>query len=95
MKARWATQTVCSGLCVLVLVSTAQAAESHQDSPSQQQTENWLQLQASGKAASSHPQPASPAERDLSMQRWLDSYKHPIPEFYEEKKSGGSSSGSR
>jgi hypothetical protein len=28
------------------------------------------------------------------MQRWLDSYQHPIPDFYEQKKGGNVSSGS-
>jgi len=44
-------------------------------------TEQWLQLQASGKAASTRTQQASAAERELANQRLLDSYSHPIPEY--------------
>lgn len=44
----------------------------------------WLQLQREGGAASRHPQQATPAERELVLQRWLESFKHPIPEFFEE-----------
>jgi hypothetical protein len=62
-------------------------------SPSQGLTEAWLQLQPSGKAASTIPQPSTPIERDLSAQRWVDSYQHPIPEFFEQKKGGSVSSG--
>lgn len=44
-------------------------------------TEQWLQLQASGKAASTKAQQASATERELANQRLLDSYDHPIPEY--------------
>lgn len=77
----------------MVIAGAAAAIEPGPSSPSQKQTEAWLQLQASGKAASSVPQPSSPIERDLSMQRWLNSYQHPIPDFYEQKKGGNVSSG--
>jgi hypothetical protein len=83
-----------SGLSLFLLSGAAWAIEPGPSSPSQKQTEAWLQLQASGKAASNVPQPSSPIERDLSMQRWLDSYQHPIPDFYEQKKGGNVSSGS-
>jgi len=83
-----------TGLGALLVSGTVAAVEPGPSSASQQQTEAWLQLQASGKAASSIAQPASPIERDLSMQRWLDSYRHPIPDFYEQKKGGSISSGS-
>lgn len=52
------------------------------------QTEMWLQLQREGNAASSHMQTATPAERELSMQRLLDSYSHPIPEYFGEDDGG-------
>lgn len=51
-------------------------------------TEMWLQLQREGSAASSHVQTATPAERELSMQRLLDSYTHPIPEYFGEDDGG-------
>ncbi|WP_375057299.1 DUF3613 domain-containing protein [Zobellella sp. DQSA1] len=54
-----------------------------------QQTERWLQLQREGAAASIYSQAATAAERELANQRWLDSYKHPIPDFFEQGVEGG------
>jgi len=88
------TRILLSGLGILLVSGAACAIEPGPSSANQKQTEAWLQLQASGKAASSIPQPSSPIERDLSMQRWLDTYQHPIPDFYEQKKGGTVSSGS-
>ncbi len=91
------TRIFLTGLFMCALTDGAMAIEPGPSSDSQKQTEAWLQVQASGRAASPTPQPASPIERDLSMQRWLDSYQHPIPDFYEQKKGGsvggGGSSG--
>lgn len=81
------------GFSVLVASGAAQAIGPGPSSATQKSTEDWLQLQVNGRAASTNPQPAKPAERDAAMQRWLDSFKYPIPEFYEQKK-GGSVSGS-
>ena len=72
----------------------AQAIEPGPSSPQQAETENWMALQLSGRAASSIPQKASPTERDQALKRWLDSNKHPIPEFYDQAKGskpGGAS----
>ena len=52
------------------------------------QTESWLQIQTDGSAASFNPQYATPTERELSYQRLLDSYKHPIPEFFSQEIGG-------
>lgn len=79
---------VWSAIGLSAICNMALAIEPGPSSPSQRQTETWLNLQANGKAASPIPQPAAPIERDLSMQRWLDSYQHPIPEFFEQKKGG-------
>jgi len=57
------------------------------DSP-ELKTEMWLQLQREGNSASKKVQTATPAERELAMQRLLDSYKHPIPEYYGEADGG-------
>jgi len=76
----------------LAASGAAQAIGPGPSSAAQKNTEDWLQLQVTGRAASTNPQPAVSAERDAAMQRWLDSYKHPIPEYYEQKK-GGSTSG--
>ncbi|KAB0546835.1 DUF3613 domain-containing protein [Pseudomonas argentinensis] len=52
------------------------------------QTAHWLRLQREGRLASDHPQTSTPAERELALQRWLESHKHPIPEFYEQDVGG-------
>lgn len=53
-----------------------------------QESETWMQIQSSNQAASKIPQNATPLERDLAMRRWLETYKHPVPEFYEQDKGG-------
>lgn len=78
--------------CVLGMVSGAGAVEKA-DSPWQQQTHSWLQLQAQGRQASTKPQAVTPAEQERILQRWLDSYKHEIPDFFEQKKGGATQSG--
>ena len=57
------------------------------DSP-KLQAERWLQLQREGTQKSQFTQTATPAERELAMQRLLESYKHPIPEYYGEEEGG-------
>lgn len=52
------------------------------------QVEMWLKLQREGNAASKKVQTATPAERELAMQRLLKSYEHAIPEYYGESEGG-------
>ncbi|KMT55819.1 DUF3613 domain-containing protein [Pseudomonas fildesensis] len=66
----------------------AHAIEPGPSSPQQAETENWLALQQSGRVASSTPQKTTPAEREQALQRLLDSNKHPIPEFFDQKVGG-------
>lgn len=80
------------GLALLPL--SALALEPGPSSPQQAETENWLALQVNGRAASTTPQRTTPAEREQALQRWLDSNKYPIPEFFESE-SGGSSQGGK
>ncbi|GFM51490.1 DUF3613 domain-containing protein [Pseudomonas capsici] len=84
-----------SGILVFGLCGDAWAIDEGPSSKAQKQTEAWLQLQARGDAASPTPQTVTPAERDLSLQRWINSYKHEIPEFYEQKEGGSISSGGK
>ncbi|WP_025857613.1 DUF3613 domain-containing protein [Pseudomonas sp. CHM02] len=79
------------GLALLPL--SALALEPGPSSPQQAETENWLALQVNGRAASATPQRTTPAEREQALQRWLDSNKHPIPEFFETESGGSSKSG--
>ncbi|MCU1741852.1 MULTISPECIES: DUF3613 domain-containing protein [unclassified Pseudomonas] len=79
--------TLCGAACLL-LSFAAQAAEQELSSPYQKQTEKWLQLQVVGTQQSPAPQVATPSEREQSLQRWLDSYKHPIPDFFKQDSAG-------
>jgi hypothetical protein len=81
-------------LLLATLPLTALAIEPGPSSVYQRQTEGWLQLQVNGQLATSTPQKASPAEREQALQRLIDSYKHPIPEYYDQKQGGAASSGS-
>lgn len=78
-------------LCYAGLLSlplTAMAIDSGPNSPYQQETESWLMLQNRNIVASPTPQYATGAERNLSLQRWLDSYKDAIPDFYDQDVAG-------
>ncbi|WP_249678012.1 DUF3613 domain-containing protein [Pseudomonas abieticivorans] len=74
---------------LLLLSAGAWAIEPGPSSKPQQGTEQWLQLQSSQRAASRTPQAATATERELAMQRWLESYQHKIPDFFDQAKSGG------
>ena len=57
------------GLLLAVLPLSAVAIEPGPASQYQQETENWLQLQVSGKVQSPVRQVATAAERERSLQR--------------------------
>ncbi|CRM50507.1 MULTISPECIES: DUF3613 domain-containing protein [Pseudomonas] len=82
-----------ASLAALALPLSVMAIEPGPSSPQQAATENWLALQVSGQAASTTPQAASATERDLAAQRWLESFKHEIPEFFEQKIGGETEGG--
>ncbi len=84
-----------ASLALLALPYAASAIEAGPSSPQQAETENWMALQLSGRAASANPQKTTPAEREQAMKRWLDSNKHPIPEFFDQKVGGSAQSGSK
>ncbi|GFM89542.1 hypothetical protein PSCICO_49410 [Pseudomonas cichorii] len=83
------------GILLFGLCADAWAIDEGPSSAPQKQTEAWLQLQIGGSAASPTPQTLTPVERELSLQRWLETYKHEIPDFYEQKKGGSVSSGGK
>lgn len=51
--------------------------------------DTWLQIQREGSQASATPQQLSASEQELANQRWLDSFTHPIPDFFERDAGGG------
>ncbi|CAN7704047.1 MULTISPECIES: DUF3613 domain-containing protein [Pseudomonas] len=87
------TTLYCLGLLALPLA--AHAIDAGPASPQQQETEGWLQLQSSNTAASTKPQTASAAERELAIARWLKSFQHEIPEFFDQDAGGSVNSGSQ
>ena len=82
------TLSIRVGVLLALMPLGALANEPGPTPKNQQQTENWLQLQVSGSVQSPIRQTATPAERELSLQRWLDSYKHEIPEYYKQDEGG-------
>ena len=86
------TLSIRVGVLLALMPLGALAIEPGPTPRTQQQTENWLQLQVSGSVQSPIHQTATPAERELSLQRWLDSYTHPIPEYYKQDEGGSGKS---
>ena len=70
------------------LASDSSSTATQPQTQTETQTETWLKLQAKGTASSPTPQTSTPAERDLSLQRWLESYKYKIPEFFDQETGG-------
>jgi len=75
-------------VCIACLSTSAWAIEPGPSSAAQHGTESWMQLQIRGVVASTNLQTASAAEREMAMQRWLNSFNYPIPEFFEQKSGG-------
>lgn len=81
-------------VCMACLSTTAWAIEPGPSSAPQKGTEQWLQMQIRGVFASPKLQTASATERDLAMQRWLNSFNYPIPEFFDQDAAGEMTTGS-
>jgi hypothetical protein len=75
-------------VCMACLSTSAWAIEPGPSSASQKGTEQWLVLQSRGVVASPKLQTASATERDLAMQRWINSFSYPIPMFFEQDVAG-------
>lgn len=81
-------------LALLALPLSGYAIDAGPASAQQQETEGWLQLQSRNKVASPKVQTVTPTERELTMQRWLKSYEHQIPQFFDQDQGGEVDSGS-
>ncbi|WP_367372580.1 DUF3613 domain-containing protein [Pseudomonas lini] len=76
-------------VCMACLSTSAWAFEPGPSSKEQKGTEQWLVLQNRGVVASPKLQTASATERDLAMQRWINSFiGDPIPEFFDQDTAG-------
>ncbi|MGF6329240.1 hypothetical protein ABH909_002118 [Pseudomonas sp. BS3782 TE3695] len=80
-------------VCMACLSTSAWAIEPGPSSKEQKGTEQWLVMQSRGVVASTKLQTASATERDLAMQRWLNSFNYPIPEFFDQDMAGEITSG--
>ncbi|BCX66000.1 MULTISPECIES: DUF3613 domain-containing protein [Pseudomonas] len=87
------TTLYCLGLLALPL--TSHAIDAGPASPQQQETEGWLQLQSHNTVASPKTQTATATERELAMQRWLKSYQHEIPQYFDQYEGGKVDTGSQ
>ena len=79
---------------LLALPLTSHAIDAGPASAQQQETEGWLLLQSRNKVASPTLQTQTPTERELAMQRWLKSYLHEIPQYFDQDEGGEVDSGS-
>ena len=79
---------------LLALPLTSHAIDAGPASAQQQETEGWLLLQSRNKVASPMVQTQTPTERELAMQRWLKSYLHEIPQYFDQDEGGEVDSGS-
>jgi hypothetical protein len=55
--------------------------------PEPSAVQRWLELQSSGKAASSQPQPLSGQAMQRVHQRYLKGFEHPQPMYYKHDES--------
>ncbi|EKT4523616.1 DUF3613 domain-containing protein [Pseudomonas putida] len=77
-------------LVLLAWPLSAQAEEPLRRPPPDSAAEAWLRVQASNQQASPRLQVQTAAERDATLQRWLDTYKYPIPEVFRWQKMSSS-----
>ena len=70
----------------LVMAGGMAAAQADDAQPMGDATRAWLEMQRSGKSAAPAQRLSSAAEARVYA-RYLESFTHPIPEFYEERES--------
>lgn len=80
--------TAVAPLIMLCAAETAFADSSRGRPVVGEETRRWLELQSSGVAASKSRQTVTGPVADAIYQRYVDSFKHPIPEFYKSKQEG-------
>ncbi|HEU4707773.1 MAG TPA: DUF3613 domain-containing protein [Methylophilaceae bacterium] len=79
-----------AGLAPLASAEERVRADSGAEKTQQQSpVKSWLELQSSGKAASSQPQPLSGPAMDRVHERYLKSFSHPIPPYYKHAQPSG------
>lgn len=80
-------------LCCVLALLVPVLVQADNDVPDEGETvtERWLQIQREGQQVTPAPQVATPTEREMAYQRWLESFKHPIPDFFSSE--GGDTGG--
>lgn len=65
-------------------LSSSPVFTQHHNAPSEigEQTRSWLALQRDGQAASEQPQPVSGPVAARIYERYQESFRYPIPEYY-------------
>jgi Protein of unknown function (DUF3613). len=66
-------------------IQPSPAARSERPFALGEETQRWLELQRGGKGASEHRQTLSGAVAEAIHKRYVESFKHPVPAFYEGK----------
>lgn len=77
-------------LPLISLFGAGIAVADSQEGSSGEETRRWLELQRSGVAASTTRQTVSGPVANEIYKRYVESFKHPIPEFYNSDKDGDS-----
>lgn len=75
------------GFFFLALSFNVMADSAETPEKQDEKTRQWLDLQKNGQQASSHKQTLSGPAAARVYQRYLDSFSHPIPEYYSEVES--------
>lgn len=75
-------------------VTTAEVTEATGDQGFGAETRAWTELQASGSAATGDARPMPGEVADAVYQRYVNSFKHPIPQQFQQTSGSEGSSGS-
>ncbi len=79
---------------MMIVGISVQAQHQHEPGPeSGEQTRSWLELQRSGEQASETQQTVSGDVAAAIYQRFVDSFEHPIPEYYSGEEAGSATVG--
>lgn len=77
-------------LIILMLLPVAVPAEQDTENRYQpgEQTRDWLQMQSTGQSATQQPPRQTGPEAARAYERYLNSFEHPIPQYYTGDEAG-------
>ena len=75
---------------ILLLLPVAVLAEQDTEKRSQpgEQSRSWLQMQSTGQSATQQPPRQTGPEAARAYERYLNSFEHPIPQYYTGDEAG-------